>query len=140
MNILEIKEKLPHAYPFLMVDRISEDEKGVYGLKNVTINEPFFQGHFPGNPIMPGVLIIEAMAQTAGLISFKEEKGGKTLLLGIDKTRFKKQVIPGDAIKMYPKVLWKRECYASVEVKVEVEGQLVAKAQLLVAVLQEENK
>jgi 3-hydroxyacyl-[acyl-carrier-protein] dehydratase len=102
IEIKEIMDILPHAYPFLLVDRIIEVEPGkrIVGIKNVTYNEPFFPGHFPGRPIMPGVLIVEAMAQTAGILIFSSlpKKQFKTpvYFLGIDNVRFRKPVIPGD--------------------------------------------
>ena len=101
----DIVEILPHRYPFLFVDRITELELGkrVVGVKNVTINEPFFQGHFPGNPVMPGVLIIEAMAQVGGVLARLSvpgalEKEGSILFMSIDKVKFRKPVVPGDQI------------------------------------------
>src|SRR5512139_707111 len=106
IDIKEIMAILPHAYPFLLVDRIVEIEPGkrVVGIKNVTYNEPFFPGHFSGRPIMPGVLIVEAMAQTAGVLAFKTipEAGPKkpVLFLGMDNVRFRKPVIPGDQLHL----------------------------------------
>ena len=106
IQINEIMEILPHGYPFLLVDRIVELEMGkrIVGIKNVTINEPFFQGHFPGQPIMPGVLIVEAMAQTAGVLAFKsmpeEFKKKVVYFMAIDKVRFRRPVQPGDQIRM----------------------------------------
>jgi 3-hydroxyacyl-[acyl-carrier-protein] dehydratase len=107
MAIKEILNTLPHRYPFLLVDRIEKMVPGqeIVGLKNVTINEPFFTGHFPGNPIMPGVLIIEAMAQVGGVLacqSSKEDSAGNALyFMGIDKARFRKPVVPGDQVRMH---------------------------------------
>ena len=104
-DIKQIMDLLPHRYPFLLVDRIleMEENKRIVGIKNVTMNEPFFQGHFPGAPIMPGVLIIEAMAQTCGILvlsSTQEKAGSKNVLfLGIDKARFRKPVYPGDQLR-----------------------------------------
>jgi 3-hydroxyacyl-[acyl-carrier-protein] dehydratase len=104
MEIREILEHLPHRYPFLLVDRVLEIDPGkrIVALKNVTINEPFFPGHFPGHPIMPGVMIIEAMAQAAAILSFKssnETVGGRVVyFLGIDDARFKSPVMPGDQL------------------------------------------
>jgi 3-hydroxyacyl-[acyl-carrier-protein] dehydratase len=106
LNLEEIKRILPHRYPFLLVDRILNVEIGkhIVGLKNVTINEPFFAGHFPNNPIMPGVLIIEALAQVGGilaLLSTPEHLGNPAIfLMGLDKVRFRKQVVPGDQLIM----------------------------------------
>jgi 3-hydroxyacyl-[acyl-carrier-protein] dehydratase len=105
MNILEIMNLLPHRYPFLLVDRIIEMEAGkrVVGIKNVTINEPFFQGHFPGQPVMPGVLILEAMAQVAGVLSMQmvpadQVKNKVIYFMTIDKAKFRKPVVPGDQL------------------------------------------
>jgi 3-hydroxyacyl-[acyl-carrier-protein] dehydratase len=104
MNIKEIQELIPHRYPFLLIDRVDELESGkkAVGIKNVTINEPFFQGHFPENPIMPGVLIVEALAQlgAVAIMSVEENKGKLAVFAGIDQVRFKKQVTPGDTLKM----------------------------------------
>ena len=106
MEIKEIMSILPHAYPFLLVDRIIEVESGkrIVGLKNVTFNEPFFPGHFPGRPIMPGVLIVEAMAQTAGILVFsslpRDQFKTPVYFLGIDNVRFRKPVIPGDQLRL----------------------------------------
>jgi 3-hydroxyacyl-[acyl-carrier-protein] dehydratase len=100
----EIQKTIPHRYPFMLVDRIEEMEVGkkAVGIKNVTINEPFFQGHFPGNPIMPGVLIVEALAQVGAvaILSMEEYKGKIGLFAGIDKLRFKRQVKPGDILRL----------------------------------------
>lgn len=102
MTIQEIMDLLPHRYPFLLVDRILEWEPGkrIVGLKNVTINEPFFQGHFPGHPIMPGVLIVEALAQVGGIVALKEMGGEKKLayFAAIDNCRFRRPVVPGDQL------------------------------------------
>ncbi|MFA5515959.1 MAG: 3-hydroxyacyl-ACP dehydratase FabZ [Desulfuromonadales bacterium] len=104
MSTLEIMKLLPHRYPFLLVDRILELEEGkrIVGMKNVTINEPFFQGHFPGHPVMPGVLIIEAMAQVGGVFAMVSDKIGNdnvTYFAGIDKARFRRPVVPGDVLR-----------------------------------------
>lgn len=113
LDHLEIQKLLPHRYPFLLVDRIVEIEPNVKatGLKNVTINEPFFQGHFPGNPIMPGVLIIEAMAQVAGILAFQsgaKDTGDSVYFLSIEKAKFRKPVVPGDQLRLEIKVLHRR--------------------------------
>ena len=140
MDIQEIKEFLPHRYPFLLVDRVLECEPGkrLLAIKNVTFNEPFFQGHFPDLPIMPGVLIIEAMAQATGLLAGNSApdvlgKGKTYYLVGVDKVRFKRPVVPGDQLsleavyKTHKKNIWKFECRA------EVEGDLVASAEIMCA-------
>lgn len=111
MDSREIQNTLPHRYPFLMIDRIIELEPNVkaIGLKNVTINEPYFQGHFPDQPIMPGVLIIEAMAQVAGILAFRSgAKGDAVYFLSIEKAKFRKPVIPGDQLRFEINVLQQR--------------------------------
>ena len=104
LRIREIMELLPHRYPFLLVDRIVEWDPGkrIVGIKNVTINEPFFQGHFPGHPIMPGVLIVEALAQTGGILALKAMGGGKRIayFTGIDNCKFRRPVVPGDQVRL----------------------------------------
>ena len=104
LNSIEIQKIIPHRYPFLLVDRIEEVEPGkrAIGIKNVTINEPFFQGHFPGNPIMPGVLMVEAMAQVGAvaMLLLDENKGKLGVFAGIEELRFKRQVVPGDTLRM----------------------------------------
>ncbi len=137
MDIREIMNLLPHAYPFLLVDRIVEFESGkrIVGLKNVSYNEPFFPGHFPGRPIMPGVLIVEAMAQTAGVLAFQSmpEKDQKrpVYFLGIDHVRFRKQVIPGDQLRLELEITKHRQSIWGFKGKALVEGKLVAEADLL---------
>jgi len=113
MNIQQIMKTLPHRYPFLLVDRIEEVEEGVKvnGYKNVTVNEPFFQGHFPEHPIMPGVLIVEAMAQVGGAyVTVLDDiaDGQVTYFVGIDKARFRKPVLPGDVLRMEVELISRR--------------------------------
>ncbi len=112
MNVVDIMKKLPHRYPFLLVDRIIDVQPGVSitGIKNVTINEPYFQGHFPGQPIMPGVLIVEAMAQIAGVLAFSSGVEAKkaVFFLSIEKAKFRKPVLPGDQLRIEIKVLQQR--------------------------------
>lgn len=137
MDLNQIKEALPHRYPFLLVDRVlkvSEDE--IVALKNVTINEPFFQGHFPQYPVMPGVLIMEALAQTAGVLELsKEENKGKLVFYaGMDKVRFKKQVVPGDQLVMTATFIKRRGTIAVVQATAEVDGQLAASGVLTFAI------
>ncbi|MBM4293405.1 MAG: 3-hydroxyacyl-ACP dehydratase FabZ [Deltaproteobacteria bacterium] len=134
----EIQRILPHRFPFLLVDRILSLELGkrIVGLKNVTINEPFFQGHFPGRPIMPGVLIVEAMAQVGGilaLMSTPENLGNPSvLLMGVDKVRFRKPVVPGDQLLVEVETLrsgkrfWKMQAKALVNEAVVCEGEVIA--------------
>ncbi len=140
-DIQQIMEYLPHRYPFLLVDRVLECEQGksLKAYKNVSFNEPFFQGHFPADPIMPGVLVIEALAQATGLLSFcslsEEERDKLYVLVGIDKARFRGQVTPGDRLTLAVK--HKRsmrgidmfECVASVDDKIVVEAELMCSAQ-----------
>jgi len=140
MKINEIKEYLPQRYPFLLVDRILEFVPGerIVGLKNVTVNEPFFNGHFPSNPVMPGVLLIEAMTQTAGVLGFmlagrKPADGFNYLLVGADKARFKKPVVPGDQLIMHARLLVKRRNILKFACEAYVDDQLVASVETLVA-------
>ena len=140
-DIEQIMRLLPHRYPFLLVDRVTEVEPGVSlsAIKNVTINEPFFQGHFPGQPIMPGVLILEAMAQATGLLAFSglidPDEPTLYMLVGIDKARFRGQVVPGDQLKL--RVILNRnmrgigmfDCKALVDDEVVAEAQMMCSAQ-----------
>ncbi len=137
INIGEIIRRLPHRYPFLLVDRILSMDVGreIVGLKNVTINEPFFQGHFPGQPIMPGVLILEGMAQVGGVMAFYDQPefiGEKVIFFaGIDKARFRKPVLPGDQIIYTLKVKKKKRSFILMEGLATVDGQVVAEAELM---------
>ena len=128
MNIQDVKNYLPHRYPFLLIDRVLKIElgKSIVAIKNVTFNEPQFTGHFPSQPIMPGVLIVEALAQATGILAFKSEVGKPIdgqiyMLVGIDKVRFKRMVEPGDQIllevevKVVKRGIWKFKCRASVD-------------------------
>lgn len=134
LEINEIKKILPHRYPFLLVDRIIELEPGkrIVGIKNVTVNEEFFNGHFPDYPVMPGVLIVEALAQTGavGVLSLEQYRGKLALFAGIDKLRFKKQVFPGDQLKLVIEVtklrssIGKCEATAYVGDDIAVSGEL----------------
>ncbi|MCB1054096.1 MAG: 3-hydroxyacyl-ACP dehydratase FabZ [Acidobacteria bacterium] len=126
---------LPHRYPFLLVDRVleMEPEKRIVALKNVTVNEEFFVGHFPGHPVMPGVLIIEGMAQAAGLLLLanREERDQKLLyFMGIDRARFRRPVTPGDQLRYEIDVLRLRESFCKVQAKAMVDGKLAAEAEL----------
>ena len=144
IEIKEIMNILPHAYPFLLVDRILELEPGkrIVGIKNVTYNEPFFPGHFPGRPIMPGVLIVEALAQTAGLLFFNtmpEEHHKKPVyFLGMDNVRFRKPVTPGDQLRLEVEITRRRQSIWGFKAKALVDGKLVAEGDLL-AMLGEEK-
>ena len=137
MEIKEIMNILPHAYPFLLVDRIIEIEPGkrIVGIKNVTYNEPFFPGHFPGRPIMPGVLIVEAMAQTAGVLVCTslsgEERNKLVYFLGMDNVKFRKPVIPGDQLRLELEITKHRQSIWGFKGKALVDGKLVAEAELL---------
>ncbi len=127
----QIQKILPHRYPFLLVDRILEIEEGkkAVGIKNVTVNEPFFQGHFPGEPIMPGVLIVEAMAQVGAvaLLSVPENKGKLALFTGIENMKFKSTVTPGDTLKMTSEVTGMRLNIGKASVKAELaDGKIAA--------------
>ena len=141
IDINEIMQLLPHRYPFLLVDRVLEFElsKRVVGIKNVTSNEPFFVGHFPGKPIMPGVLIVEAMAQTGGILAFKSfpEMKGSVLFIGIDNARFRKPVIPGDQLKMVVNVVKHKKEIWVFEGKAYVGDELVAEAKIMAMLRQD---
>lgn len=135
LDSIKIQELLPHRYPFLLVDKIVEVEEGksAVGIKNVTINEPFFQGHFPGNPIMPGVLIVEAMAQV-GLIALKtmdEYKDKLGVFTGIEKVRFKKQVKPGDTLRIEVELLKIRRGIGVAEGSAYVGDELACKGTIM---------
>jgi len=140
MDVQAIMQHIPHRYPFLLVDRILELEpnKRVVGLKNVSMNEPFFQGHFPGTPIMPGVLILEAMAQTSGVLAIASmEKSGKNALMyfmGLDQVKFRKMVVPGDQLIMELEVLKQRAKVMKLAGTAKVDGQVVAEAQLMATI------
>jgi len=138
MNINEVKNFLPHRYPFLLIDRVIDFEVGssLTAIKNVSFNEPQFTGHFPDQPIMPGVLIIEALAQATGILAFKSEvgkpqKGQIYMLVGVDNARFKRTVEPGDQLRLEVEVMtvkrgiWKFKCIASVDDKVVTSAELM---------------
>ncbi|SFV77899.1 3-hydroxyacyl-[acyl-carrier-protein] dehydratase, FabZ form [hydrothermal vent metagenome] len=138
MNIQDVKNYLPHRYPFLLIDRVLELEvgKSLVAIKNVTFNEPQFTGHFPTQPIMPGVMIVEALAQATGILAFKSEVGKPIdgqiyMLVGIDKVRFKRMVEPGDQLRLEVEVMvvkrgiWKFKC------KALVDGKIVTTAELM---------
>jgi beta-hydroxyacyl-ACP dehydratase FabZ len=146
LTINEIMDFLPHRYPFLMIDRIIEFEadKRIVGLKNVTINEPFFQGHFPGHPIMPGVLLLEAMAQTGGVMALKslspEEAKKKVLyFMSIDKAKFRKPVTPGDQVRFELDLIKSRGTIKSFKGVAIVDGGIVAEAEMMAMVVDKDK-
>ncbi len=134
IGVNEIMEMIPHRYPFLLVDKVIElkDGESVIGVKNVTVNEPFFTGHFPGNPIMPGVLIIEAMAQASAILVVKtikaEPNSMGVLLASINNVKFRKPVVPGDTMKLHVKVLKNKMGMWSMSGEAHVDGKKVAEA------------
>jgi beta-hydroxyacyl-ACP dehydratase FabZ len=140
MDIDQIREKLHHRYPFLMVDRVTKlEDKEIWGYKNVTHNEPYFPGHFPEFPVMPGVLIIEAMAQLGGLIILAKKNGPEErnmLFMGTDKIRFRRAVRPGDKLDMHAKITMHRKAekteQARIEAEARVDGELAASGEFLV--------
>lgn len=139
LDVEQIRNVLPHRYPFLLVDRILEMEPGVRarGLKNVTINEEFFQGHFPGHAVMPGVLIMEAMAQVGGvlLLSLGGNQGKLAYFAGMDKVRFRKPVLPGDTLVTDVELLKTRGNVGKVNAVGYVDGQIVAEGELMFALV-----
>ena len=142
LDIAAIRETLPHRYPFLLVDRITEMEESrrIVGIKNVTVNEPFFQGHFPDRPIMPGVLILEAMAQTGGVLACKSIVAtGRPVvyLTGVESAKFRKPVVPGDQLRFEIDVLKKRPPFWKMQGKAYVGSELVCEAELTAMVTEE---
>lgn len=144
MNIEEIRRYLPHRYPFLLIDKVVEVEAGshIVAVKNVSINEPFFQGHFPEKAVMPGVLVIEAMAQASGILGVKSvkkelglpdepEKDGIYFFVGIDKARFRKVVVPGDQLVLTVKLLKSRRGIWSFTADAKVDGEIVCEAEIM---------
>ncbi len=144
IEIQEIMEILPHRYPFLLIDKIVEMEMGkrVVGIKNVTFNEPFFQGHFPGHPIMPGVLIIEAMAQTGGVLAMRSAeaegidiKNKVIYFMTIDKVKFRKPVLPGDQVRFELDLLKARSNIRGFKAQALVDGTVAAEAELMAMIV-----
>lgn len=137
LDINKVMELLPHRYPFLLVDRVLEFEPGksLSAIKNVSMNEPFFQGHFPHQPIMPGVLILEAMAQATGLLAFsdmgEDQKTKLYVLVGIDKSRFRGQVIPGDQLRLNITLKRSMRGIGMYQCQALVDGEVVAEAEMM---------
>lgn len=135
LDVQEISQLLPHRYPMLMVDRIVEiSADSIVGLKNVTVNEPHFAGHFPGFPVMPGVLIIEAMAQVAGILVGKlapHTRGRVMFLASVDEAKFRKPVVPGDQLRIEMKMLRLKHTVAKMQGVATVDGQIAAEATLM---------
>lgn len=143
LDAQQIQEIIPHRYPFLLVDRIVEIEWGqrAVGIKNVTVNEPFFQGHFPGNPIMPGVLIVEALAQVGAvaILGMEEHRGKLAFFVGIDRVRFKRPVRPGDVLRLEVQVGKMRRNIGTGTGTASVDGQIVAEGELMFALIDPET-
>ncbi len=141
MDIHQILEHLPHRYPILLVDRVLECDPGktIHAIKNVSINEPFFQGHYPHHPVMPGVLIIESLAQAAAILSFKTlgdqpSKNSVYYFVGIDGARFKKPVSPGDQLNLHVSVIANKRGLWKFKAEARVDGQIAAEAELMCTV------
>ncbi|HSG91265.1 MAG TPA: 3-hydroxyacyl-ACP dehydratase FabZ [Pseudomonadales bacterium] len=138
MDIQQVREYLPHRYPFLLVDRVVELELGVFirGLKNVSVNEPYFTGHFPVQPVMPGVLIVEALAQISGILAFATKNkrpadGYLYYLAGTDRTRFKRPVVPGDQLFLEARILAERRSLVKFDCRALVDGKVVCESELM---------
>lgn len=140
LDIKEILEHLPHRYPFLLVDRVVDFEvgKSIHAYKNISINEPFFVGHFPHHPVMPGVLIMEALAQAAGILSFKTmgakpDSSSVFYFVGIDNARFKRPVVPGDQLHLHVEIVRQMRGIWKYKVEARVDGEVAAQAELMCA-------
>lgn len=140
LNNIEIQNIIPHRYPFLLVDRIEELEPGkkAVGIKNVTANEYFFQGHFPGNPIMPGVLIVEALAQVGcvAILALEENKGKLGVFAGIDGVRIRKQVVPGDVLRLEAEVIAMKRGIGKAKVAAYVDGKIAVEGEIMFALVE----
>ncbi len=138
LDVVAIQKLLPHRFPFLLLDRVTElDDEKVVGIKNVTINEPFFQGHFPGHPIMPGVLIVEAMAQAGAILAMKSigDLAGKLVyFMALDKVKFRRPVVPGDQLRLEVTPLRKGGAIWKMAGKAIVDGQVAAEAEFLATI------
>ncbi|MDR3724049.1 MAG: 3-hydroxyacyl-ACP dehydratase FabZ [Terracidiphilus sp.] len=144
-DIQEIMSLLPHRYPFLLIDRVVEFEPKVrlVAIKNVTVNEPFFQGHFPGTPIMPGVLVIEAMAQAGAILmmnEFEDRSSKLAVFTGIDKAKFRRQVIPGDQLRIEVTVLNFKSRVGRMEAHVTIDGKRTCEAILTCSIVSRHNE
>jgi len=140
----QIMSIIPHRYPFLLIDRIVEfeEKKRIIAIKNVTVNEPFFQGHFPGNPIMPGVLIMEALAQAGGVLllyAMPEREKKLIYFVGIDNARFRKPVLPGDVLTLEVEILNLRSWTCKLKAVAKVDGKVVAEAEIMSAMADRED-
>lgn len=145
IDYAEVMRRIPHRYPFLLVDKAEDFVPGqsIVGIKNVTFNEPIFQGHFPENPVFPGVLIIEGMAQTAGAIVIKHDSGtGKkniVLMLGVDKAKFRKPAGPGDTIEFHIAKIQRRRNVGRYEAKAMVDGAVIAEAEITAMIVEADS-
>ncbi|MHB1844390.1 MAG: 3-hydroxyacyl-ACP dehydratase FabZ [Deltaproteobacteria bacterium] len=146
MDAQEIRRLLPHRFPFLLVDRVVElvPERSIRAFKNTTVNEEFFEGHFPGHPVMPGVLMVEALAQAAGLLAFKSvgltQEGQVVYLMGLDAVRFRRPVIPGDRLDLEVSVVKRKGKIWKMRGEAKVDGQLACEAELLATVVDRDAK